>query len=108
MPFDGLSSDRDRRRMLLMRMRDELAKPGAWCKGVDPNRNCLVTAARSMAKPDEADAVISLLADRIKRERVWMWAYLLPVQYCVTTWNDAPSRTQADVVALLDRTIEAM
>jgi len=110
MPFDGLTTERTAELEALLRMREMLAKPGGWCQGGayrDEGR-CLIQAAASAT-----DSVILLyhvtrrLAAELPRAQRWSPLALLQPSLAMVRFNDRPSTTQADVVALIDRAIGA-
>ena len=90
-------SDKSAILQVLRTARERLARPGGWIQG-DFERNggfCVAGACgmelRTRSTKATSDA-ISRLEELIGRD----W---------IDLWNDAPGRTQAEVVALVDRAI---
>jgi len=105
MPFDGLTPERTVELEALLQMREMLAKPGGWCQGAAyrDGANCLVQAVvRAATTPELAFEVQNRLKSALPRFWWGRFTYNGLIAY-----NDRPSTTQADVVALIDRAIGA-
>lgn len=107
MPFDGSNlAEPDLVLSVLRQAREHIAQPGAWCQGT-PKRGEARCAAAWLS-----DAVEALpWADRtaFAVAAAFVLDKALPAEYrgCIIGYNDAPERTQADVVALYNRAIAA-
>jgi len=108
MPFDGLTTERESELNVLLRMRDLLAKPGAWCQGgaYRGDGMCLIQAAAVAAA---SNALLQWrVTKRIAAQLPWTLVCAWKQPGCrVVDFNDRASTTQADVLALLDRAIGA-
>lgn len=85
----------------LLRVRERLATPERWCKGVSGaslNSRCLTMTVGLALNGD----------DYVGREKVRMVlrAVLGRPWLSIVQFNDAPETTHADVLALIDRAIE--
>lgn len=97
---------------VLRKARDLLTPDGAWMQGAysDPERRCFCLAgAINIAAAGRPDAELDGPAS-IARRVVWdVLADGRPkaISPAPIEWNDTPGRTQAEVLALLDRAIAA-
>lgn len=84
---------------IILKARELLSDPAKWCKGafVSNGAFCIAGAVGMRAFKDEEP-----LADKA----VTRISGLLPPEFAsVSTFNDHPSTTHADVLALLDRAL---
>jgi hypothetical protein len=105
-------------REILLRVRQRLSDPLAWCQGSPRTAdgrivNCDDPAVASMCLCAHCDlAASSVYAgghDAMKRLADCIAGGPLGAQYrpqIVSQWNDAPGRTHAHVLALIDRALK--
>lgn len=94
MPFDGATFDQQDAVMdLLRRARERVSRPGGWCPG-QLRRGDAVCAMGAIRSKGGRWSVIENLAVRYLDRAVPDVGVLVP------GYNDAPGRTQADIVEL--------
>jgi hypothetical protein len=99
MPFDGLHNTN-----LLddLRTTREFIQRG-WCQdscfAPHSGGGCLFAAIRDVTHGRNGND------PRFRRLHDWVQAHI-PDSHAISTWNDTPGRTQADVLALIDQCIE--
>src|ERR1700723_483080 len=111
MPFDGTNFERrgDRDVAILKVGRGGIAQPGGWCQGAmvcNPGgpleRRCAQGWLAHVGGYERADD-LELASDRLLAPAL-PWRYRL-IDSRVSIYNDAPRRTQKQMVALFDRAI---
>lgn len=97
---------------VLIAARDLIARPGGWTQGyiarLGDDRPC--TYEYSYAAKFCLAGAVAKVALHIRPLTQFTALFHWLDEFAggsLTRWNDAPERTQADVVALLDRAIEA-
>ena len=101
MPFDGTNLKQDEVLDALKRARELISQPGKWHQGefrsADWSRVCALGAILDSSPG---------ISDDLYNDAAWALVYVLPRGYnCPATYNDAPGRTQAEIVALFNRAI---
>lgn len=83
---------------VLKKARELVARPGGWCQGdVFGGDACCALGATSSVVSDDGDDGPASDAEDILRKAIGTNR--------LADWNDAPGRTQAEVVAAFDKAI---
>ncbi len=111
MPLDGTNFEQqDAVLDLLRRARDRVARPGGWCQdhARDGFGYCVLGAISYFDKRPEHIKMKDILIESLP----WWWCVCHGIirntenpAGVIIEYNDAPGRTQAEIVALFDRAI---
>ena len=118
MPFDNPHQTPFGDLEVLMDARGRILDRSKWLKGEfrDGDRHCLVAAlsvaagSRSFNSPNRTEQRLErLLAKRLPHYwAFWIRFTLIPARRRLMLFNDRPRTSHRDVIALFDRTIEAI
>lgn len=93
---------------VLRTVRNEIAKPGQWCKGTlrSGDARCAMGWLLAEAKTVNLHVADYLLTPCIPSP--WLAHAAINDHWLVTLYNDSWDTTQADIVALYDRAIDRL
>jgi hypothetical protein len=98
MPFDGYKPASDAL-TVLKRAREQVVQPGAWCQGL-PEKGEARCVTRWVGVMGNGKSAATVRAEKALHRA-------LPAYWPsgAISYNDAPGRTQGEIVALVDRAI---